>query len=527
MTTPAHSDHGAAAAPLNIVLVMADQLSAFATSPYGNSEVLTPHMAELARRGTLFERTYCNAPLCSPSRASLMTGRLPGDIPVNDNFEELPASIPTFAHHLRRSGYRTVLSGKMHFVGPDQLHGFEERLTTDIYPSDLRGAQDWETLGDPPRPPAVRAGRPMADMVPAAGPVPWSAQLDYDEEVQFRALERLRHFARREDSAQPWFLCVSFTQPHDPYAPAQEYWDRYEGRELEVPRRPEGGWPQTVWDEWVNAFQGVDMVDTSDEVVRRLRRAYYGMVSYIDDKLGEIVAEIERLGQSDRTVIILTSDHGDMVGEHGMFFKRTFREWSSRVPLIFAGPGIGQGESVGHPVSLIDLFPTIVSLAGAADDAPLDQCAPDRPGQDLLAADAAPRPVIIDYNANGVIATTRTVIEGRWKYVYVHGREQLLYDLESDPDEMTDVSASVANQEVVARLRAVCFDGWDPEATQAQILRGQRHRAFIGEALAKGVVHEWDHQPFFDARRQHMRRPAGETWDRSYADQGNPLLGGG
>jgi choline-sulfatase len=415
----------------------------------------------------------------------------------------------------------------MHFVGPDQLHGFEERLTTDIYPSDLVGAQDWETLGEPPRPPAARAGKPMAGMVPDAGPVPWSAQLDYDEEVQFRALERLRHFARRDGAQQPLFLCVSFTQPHDPYAPAQEYWDRYEGRDIKMPSKPPEESSPTVWDRWVNAYQGVDMVDTGEDVVRRLRRAYYGMVSYIDDKLGQIVAELERLGLSDDTVVIFTSDHGDMLGEHGMFFKRTFREWSARVPLFLAGPGIAHGEKLKDPVSLIDLFPTILSLADAAHDSSLDQSSVHRRGTDLLAADSTSSPVIIDYNANGVIATTRTVVSGRWKYVYVHDREELLYDLDADPEEWTDLAASPVHQEIIDRLRAVCFEGWDPEAVQTQILQGQRRRAFVGQALATGVVHDWDFQPYFDATRQHMRRPAGETWDRSYMNQGDPLLGGG
>src|SRR5262245_31582395 len=113
----------------NVLFVMADQLSALATSPYGNPDVLTPHLAQMAARGVVFERAYCNSPLCAPSRASMMTGRLSARLPVNDNSEELPASVPTFVHHLRRAGYLTVLAGKMHFVGPDQLHGFEERLT--------------------------------------------------------------------------------------------------------------------------------------------------------------------------------------------------------------------------------------------------------------------------------------------------------------------------------------------------------------------------------------------------------------
>lgn len=513
--------------PVNVVLVMADQLSAFATSPYGNEDVLTPNMDALAERGTVFERTYCNAPLCAPSRASMMTGMLPGQIPVDDNFEELPAGVPTFAHHLRRRGYQTILSGKMHFVGPDQLHGFEERLTTDIYPSDFMGAQDWETLGDPPRPPAVRRGSPMARMVPGSGPVPWSTQLDYDEEVHFRACERLRQLARRPDGSRPWLLCVSYTQPHDPYSPAQEYWDRYEGRELTLPSEAPEGVEPTVWDRWVNTYQGVDMVDTSPEVVMRLRRAYYAMVSYIDDKLGELVRELERLGQLENTVVVLTSDHGDMLGEHGMFFKRTFREWSTRVPLIFAGPGIASGERVESHASLVDLFPTLVGLAGAADDYEKDQSADERPGRDLFDDGATVEPLIIDYSANGVITPTRTVVDGSMKYVYVHGHEELLFDLDEDPDEWRNVIDDPAYGKRREALRGACMSGWDPDAAHARTLASQRRRAFLGEALSTGLVRDWDYQPFFDATRQHMRRPAGPRLDLSYTDQANPMLGGG
>ncbi len=231
------------AARPNILLVMADQLSALATSPYGNRDVLTPHLQALADRGVVFEHAYCNAPLCAPSRASLLTGQLASRLPVNDNAEELPATVPTFVHHLRRAGYRTVLAGKMHFVGPDQLHGFEERLTTDIYPADFMWTKTWDSQGDPPRrvglPGDAESGasyaRQMAQMVVEAGPVPWSYQHDYDEEVHAGALATLRDLALRRATAggaagapgtPPWFLCVSYTHPHDPYVNLPEYWQR-------------------------------------------------------------------------------------------------------------------------------------------------------------------------------------------------------------------------------------------------------------------------------------------------------------
>ncbi len=184
---------------------MADQLSALATSPYGNRDVLTPNLQKLSDQGIVFQNAYCNFPLCAPSRASLVTGQLCWRIASYDHDTELPALVPTFLHHLRLAGYQTILAGKMHFVGSDQLHGFEHRLTTDIYDADMSTLKSWEVAGDPPRilplpedPGSAAHYRPghfgMAEGLTQAGPVAWSDQLAYDEEVHFRALEQLRAF---------------------------------------------------------------------------------------------------------------------------------------------------------------------------------------------------------------------------------------------------------------------------------------------------------------------------------------------
>lgn len=514
----------------NILLVMCDQLSALATSPYGNGEVITPNMAALAERGTTFENAYCNAPLCAPSRASMMTGRLPDSIPVNDNAEELPSTVPTFAHHLRRAGYKTVLSGKMHFVGPDQMHGFEERLTTDIYPADLQWAQDWETLGNPPRDPEEELfGRYMAHMVAEAGPVPWSVQLDYDEEVHFRALERIRQLSRgrQADADNPWFMCVSYTQPHDPYAPAQEYWDLYEGREIATPEAAPEGYQETAWDTWVNAYHGVDVAAPTEEETYRARRGYYAMTTYIDEKLGQLQRELERFGELDNTVVIFLSDHGDMIGENGMFFKRTFREWSTRIPLIFAGPQITAGERVSSVASLVDLFPTILGIATV--DMGMPEVSGLCSGRDLLAT-AAPTvepSAIIDYNGEGTIAPTRTVVRDGYKYVYVHGEDELLFHLESDPKEWKNLAADPDHAEALQALRGLCFAEWDAAEAEARILSSQKRRVFLNEALSKGLYRSWDYQPVFDAARMYVRRPITEVWDRGSINQWSTTEGGG
>jgi choline-sulfatase len=510
----------------NILLVMADQLSALATSPYGNQDVLTPHLQRLAEAGVVFERAYCNHPLCAPSRASMLTGQLPSRIPVNDNSEELPASVLTFVHHLRRGGYRTILSGKMHFVGPDQLHGFEERLTTDIYPADFLWTKSWDSQGDPPRrvglPGDVETGasyaRQMAQMVKEAGPVAWSYQHDYDEETHFRALQALRALARRRgpDREQPWFLCVSYTHPHDPYVNLPEYWDRYEGREIAMPASPPPGWRPQRMDIWTNSYHGVDVVDPTDEDVYRSRRGYYASVSYFDDKLGHLVGEVERLGLQDGTLILVTADHGDMCGEHGMWFKRTVREWSARVPLIVAGPNVAAGRRVGQAASLVDLFPTMLDVAGLSPAAGFPHLLDGHSLVGFLADQESPDwpdEAVVENFGEATIAPIRALVKGRYKFVYAHGLPDQLYDLESDPGEWLNLADDPTHAVVAEGLRARLLDGWDPAASDRAVRESQHRRAFLKEALFSGRYTTWDFQPVAEAAKQYVRRQQNRQWD--------------
>lgn len=515
----------------NILFVMCDQLSALATSPYGNQDVLTPNLSRLSQRGTLFEHSYCNSPLCAPSRASMLTGRLASSIPVNDNAEELPASVPTFVHHLRRGGYKTILSGKMHFIGPDQLHGFETRLTTDIYPGDFLWTKYWPAQGDPPRRVGLPGGgkdvgrhydlrtREMSQMVKEAGAVPWNYQVEHDEEVHFQTLQQLRRFARRRgDSAnQPWFLCVSYTQPHDPYVASPEYWDRYEDVDFAMPEEPPADQQLDSVDVWVNTSHGLDRVRPTREDVYRSRRGYYAMISYIDDKVGELVGELERLGQLEETIIVFTSDHGDMVGEHGMWHKRTCREWSSRVPLIFAGPGTSPGSRVEANVSLVDLYPTLVEIADLEmPDAHFVEQLAGRSFAPFLRGD---RPadwsnrVIIENNGEGTIKPVRTLLEDRLKYIYVHERTDQLFDLDKDPGEWRNVVDDPSYKEAASQLREELLGDWDPVETEREVLASQVQRMFVKDALYEGEYTPWDYRPVSDASRRWVRKTSNDQWD--------------
>ena len=217
----------------NILFLMSDQMGAPVLPIHGHPVCQTPHIEALADSGVVFDSAYCNYPLCAPARFSMLAGRLAPSIGAFDNASEFTADTPTLAHYLSLLGYRTILCGKMHFIGPDQLHGFEERLTTDVYPalvllpSRLGEGSEVDLLRDRPE---LGGG--------SGGPCLRSLQIDYDDEVEFFATQKLFDLAR-DDRDRPFFLCVSFTQPHSPYTPGQEHWDRYRHDDVDLPRTPE------------------------------------------------------------------------------------------------------------------------------------------------------------------------------------------------------------------------------------------------------------------------------------------------
>ncbi|TIU07475.1 MAG: choline-sulfatase, partial [Mesorhizobium sp.] len=241
-------------------------------------------------------------------------------------------------HHLRAAGYHTCLSGKMHFVGPDQLHGFEERLTTDIYPADFGWTPDYRKPGE-----RIDWWYHNLGSVAGAGVAEITNQMEYDDEVAFHAVQKLYDFARVSDDAsrRPWCLTVSFTHPHDPYVARRRYWDLYE----DCPAlEPEVGFipydKQDPHSQRLYQASDYDSFKITPEQIRRARRGYFANISYLDDKVGELLSVLQRTRMLDDTIILFCSDHGDMLGERGLWFKMCFFEGSARVPLMIAGKGI-------------------------------------------------------------------------------------------------------------------------------------------------------------------------------------------
>jgi choline-sulfatase len=501
----------------NILFIMADQMAAPALPVYGHRSVKAPHIEGLAEAGVVFDNAYCNSPLCAPSRFSMLSGRLPSAIGAYDNAAELPASVPTFAHHLRLLGYRTVLAGKMHFVGPDQLHGFEERLTTDIYPADFGWTPDWEA------PDAHQDYFHTPASVVEAGPCRRSMQLDFDDEVAFQATRKIYDFARDGDQ-RPFFHLVSFTHPHDPYTISLAHWERYREDEIDLPQVP--AVPLEAMDPHSRRIYlacGMDRYDLNEARVRNARRAYYGAISYVDDKVGELLAALEATGLRDRTVVIFTADHGDMLGERGLWYKMSFFEWAARVPLIIAAP---ERFAPGHPgrveqnVSLLDLYPSLVELAGAEAPEPAETV-PAEPlgGRSLLPlmdgrSEGWPDTVLGEYLGEGAAGPLVMVRRGAHKYVAGEASPPQLFDLGRDPQELTDLAGEPARGALVRAFAEAVAARWDLEVLRRQVIASQRRRRLVFDALARGRHQPWDHQPHVDAAGVYARNTGQILGDR-------------
>ncbi|CAN5798246.1 choline-sulfatase [soil metagenome] len=471
----------------NILVLMADQLTG-TLFPDGPADWLhVPHLRALAGRARRFARCYTASPLCAPARASIMTGLLPSRTGVYDNADEFASALPTFAHVLRRAGYATTLAGKMHFVGPDQLHGFEERLTTDIYPADFGWTPDWSRPGE-----RVDWWYHNLGSVTGAGTAEITNQLEYDDEVAHLGAQKLYDLARRHDP-RPWCLTVSFSHPHDPFLARRRHWDLYAGSSYLA---PEVG-ALTADEHDPHSRRLLDACDwracgIMPEQVALAHRGYFASSSYRDEKIGELLATLKAARFEEDTMILFTADHGEMLGERGLWFKMSFREGSARVPLLLAGPGIAEG-CAEHPVSTLDIAPTLAALAGVR--------MPEGDGENLMAA--ARGPVPMEYAAEGAVAPMVALVEDCWKYVACPADPPQLFDLASDRHEMTNCAG--LSRGTAAQMSAAIAARWDLDAFDGAVRASQARRHLGYEALRGGAYYPWDFQPLRAASERYMR----------------------
>ncbi|HSE74905.1 MAG TPA: choline-sulfatase [Dongiaceae bacterium] len=493
----------------NILYVMFDQLAPQFLPSYGHQVVKAPNLSRLAAEGVQFDSAYTNSPLCAPARFSMMAGQLCSRTGAWDNAAEFPSSIPTFAHYLRLAGYRTCLSGKMHFVGPDQLHGFEDRVTTDMYPGDFGWTPTWE------EPERIHWWFHNMLSVTEAGPYDRSLEMEHDDEVAYTAQRWLYEHTRGNDE-RPFMLCVSFMQPHDPYLGPRAEFESYREDDIDLPavpyvgpdeREPVGKRMYDLYDR--------DEYRVTERHVRAARRGYYAMITYSDRLLGQVLRALEQTGQADDTIVVVSADHGDMLGERGLWYKMNFFEHAARVPMIVHAPKVLAPRRIAENVSLMDLLPTFCEIAtdgkGVEYAAPVDGSSV----LDLAAGSSTGRSntVFGEYMAEGTFQPAFMIRRGRWKYISCVGDPDQLYDVSADPSEIRNLAADPKHNQVARSFAGEVAAKWDSTAIRAKVVESQRNRVLIQDALLKGKITPWDFQPFQDAAKQYNRNYGAELYD--------------
>ena len=479
----------------NILLIMADQLAPQFTATYGHKVVKTPCLDALAERGMRFDAAYCNSPLCAPSRFSFMSGQLISKIGAYDNASEFPASIPTFAHYLKTLNYSTCLSGKMHFVGPDQMHGFESRVTTDIYPSDFAWTPNWER-------PDERIDKWYHNMqtVKESGTAMASFQIDYDDEVEFAARRKLFDYAR--DGSKPWCMVASFIHPHDPYVARPEWWNLYSDDQIDMPHNAD--YASDAFGKRILEGIEANSKRLTDNEIRRARRAYYANVSYFDSKIGTLVRTVEEMGQIDNTIVIVTADHGDMLGEKGLWYKMNFYEHSARVPLVIAGPGVVVGQT-SNVCSLVDLMPTMVEIGGGSSamfGTPSD-------GRSLMSLtrgeDDSISEAVGEYCAEMTGHPVFMIRRGDMKYIHCDSDPPQLFDISNDPWEQNNLVNHPAYITIVEDFAKEVSLRWHSPTLRQKVIDSQKTRFALNVAMRSGASEHWDYNPPSDAAHKYVR----------------------
>ncbi|WP_332461104.1 sulfatase-like hydrolase/transferase [Acuticoccus mangrovi] len=451
----------------NVLFIMSDEHSKRVAGFYGNETIKTPHLDALAARGTVFDAAYTNCPICVPARAAFATGRYVHQIGHWDNAFPYAGTPPAWGHRLQAAGHRCDSIGKLHYRGSTDPAGFDD----EILPLHVLNGEG-DIQGMIRRPPPKRPS--TAQLAGDAGPGE-STYIAYDRQIRDAACDWLRAAAAGE-RGEGWTCFVSFVCPHFPLVASPEFFDLYPLDEVPMPRlREAGDFPDHPVLRTLRAVQSYEDHFRDEEHVRIAVAAYYGMVSFLDDNVGRILATLEATGLAEDTVVIYASDHGDNLGTRTFWGKSNMYEESAAIPMIMAGKDVPAGRRVATPVSLIDAHPTILEAVGVAPD-PADA---DLPGRSLFAivegADFD-RTAFSEYHAVASITGIFMVRFGRYKYVYYVDHRPQLYDLEADPFETRDLALEAGYEAVLVegerRLREIC----DPEAVNARAFADQAAR---------------------------------------------------
>ncbi|MDP4823687.1 MAG: sulfatase-like hydrolase/transferase, partial [Aestuariivirgaceae bacterium] len=326
----------------------------------------------------------------------------------------------------------------------------------------------------------------------------------YDDEVAFLASRKIFDYARYERDT-PFCLQVSFTHPHDPYAARAKYWNLYKDSDIDVPAvgaealanmDPHS---QRLYD--MSAMQDYDV---NEEDIRSSRHGYYANISYVDDLIGGLMNTLETCGILDETVIVLTSDHGDFLGERGLWYKMSFRDPAARVPLMVWAPKRFKPRRVAEPVTIADIAPTLSAIGGVAE------LARETDGRNLLpllegSAESPDGTAWGEYCAEGAISPMYMLRRGKWKYVWCAVDPDQLFDMEADPLEQVNLATHANHAAMAAGFGQEIIARFEPSRVNQAVLHSQKARLMMFQAMKNGKHFPWDFQPLRDASEQYTR----------------------
>ena len=469
-----NSAEGEPASRPNFVFICSDQHAYKYTGYAGHPLVETPNLDRIAARGVVFENAYCGSPVCVPGRSSMMTGMNASDCSSYCNSTVWDGSHPLWGTRLRDAGYLTFATGKMD-LNDDFDSGFEEVETTHQH----RHNPDITALFR--RPVCYRMSeRPGIEGAPRE-------ERHEDSRRTQNALAFLQEKGLTSD--RPWALYVGYTQPHPPFVALKEYYEKYPTYNIDMPNNPPGHLENLhlVMQE-LRHFKRL-AVPIPEERVRRARAGYYGMITEMDEYVGQIYEFLETHGQLENTLFIYTSDHGESLGEHGLWQKNTLYDVANHVPLVVAGAGLPAGISVNSPVAHVDLVRTMLEVANAETPSTLR-------GHSLLPIcgrqpGPAPPFAYSECHCEGNCTGTFMIRKGDWKYIHLSWYEGLLFNLARDPGELNNLINDPEVQEIRKDLEATLRDYVDPEEITFEAFRAQEEMlAEMAQKLSEDELYE-------------------------------------
>ena len=468
----------------NLLYIHSDQHNPAIIGCYGDPLVQTPNLDSLAAQGVLFTNVYCPSPVCVPSRMSMLAGRYPSDIEVWTNNHILDSGIPTLVHAMGVAGYHPMLIGRMHGLGPDQLHGYAERLVGD-HGSNYPGS------GAAPK--NLRAS------LQKSGPGQSGYQV-HDEAVTAATVNYLNQLGIQKRAGlpmEPFCLSVGFMLPHSPYVARREDYKLYRDV-MTLPKHPEPfsdalhpyfKW----WREW-----GA-LTDVPEAEILSARAAYWALVTRMDIMIGEILEALRKNDLAENTLIIYSSDHGDQVGEHGLWMKRTFYEGSVKVPAVLSWPGgLPEGVRCDRVLSSLDLNATMLEALSAPS-------LPNARGRSVLElvrhGGTEWEDLAFSEYCTYEDCLHRMIRRDEWKLNYYHGQEPQLFNLAEDPDELSDRAQDANCREIRGQLTAEVLEGWNPEAVAVKMAQKRADLEIIrawAEQIKPTDQFRWERRPEMD-----------------------------